>query len=139
MFKAFLSSDGTQQIQLDNVRIEYSVSGGIGYFLTGTFESSTFDTGAASPVYNYVDWTTDEPVGTRIEWQLRTADIEANLLAAVWVGPDGTSGTFYTSPGELIELDPGASGTQWIQYKAYFYSDSTNTPILKDVTLDYEP
>jgi len=138
MFKAFLSSDGTQQVRLDNVSISYLISGSVGYYLIGIFESSTFDTGAASPIYNYIDWTTDEPAGTSIEWQLRTADTEANLLAAMWVGSDGTGGTYYTTPGELIELDPGAAGAQWIQYRAYLYSDSTSTPILKDITLDYE-
>ena len=139
MFNAFFSSDGTQQVMLDTVLIEYSGPAGLGYFISGTFESSAFDTGAVSPVYNYINWTTDEPAGTRIEWQLRTADTQAGLSSATWVGSDGTSGTYYTTQGELIELDPGASGEQWIQYKAYFYSDSISTPILRDITLDYEP
>ena len=139
MFNAFLSSDGTQLVQLDTVQIGYGSGGGSGYYTDGTFESSTFDTTSADTIYNYIIWTETTPPSTSIEWQLRTASTEGGLGSATWIGPDGTSGTFYTSQGEIIETDPVATGTQWVQYKSYFYSDGTTTPVLQDVTINYEP
>ncbi|MDP2685393.1 MAG: hypothetical protein Q8P20_10275, partial [bacterium] len=138
MFKAFLSSDGTQLVILDNVNIEYSKSGGVGYFMAGDFISQSHDTGSEQTIYNYIDWTADIPVGTQLQWQLRTADSEANLAAATWVGSDGTGSTFYSTPGEIIEVDPLTSGIRWIQYKAYLSGDSISTPIIYDVIIDYE-
>ena len=138
MFKAFLSSDGSQLVQLDTVRIEYIAGGVGGYYTDGTFESSTFDTTAITALYNYIDWTADEPSGARVEFQLRTASTEAGLSSALWVGPDGTGSSFYTVQGEIIETDPTATGTRWIQYRAYFYSDGSDTPVLYDITIDYE-
>jgi len=138
MFKAFLSSDGSQLVQLDTVSISYQILGSVSYFLSGTFDSETFDTGVANPVFNYIDWTADEPSGTRVEFQLRAASTEAGLGSATWVGPDGSGSSFYTSQGEFIETDPGATGVQWIQYRAYLYSDGSSTPVLRDITIDYE-
>ncbi|XOU94294.1 MAG: type IV pilus modification PilV family protein [Candidatus Kerfeldbacteria bacterium] len=138
MFKAFLSSDGTQLVGLNNVMVEYTVIGGTGYFMTGTFESSNYDTGVIDTVYNYIDWSADIPIGTQLQWQIRTADIEVNLITATWVGSDGTGVTFYSTIGEIIEVDPLASGVRWIQCKAYLNGDSVVTPIINDITIDYE-
>ena len=109
------------------------------YASVGTFESSNFNTRSGSSVFNYLDWTVDEPPATDVEFQFRTANSQNNLSSAIWVGPDGTSGSFYTIQGTTVEIDPGASGIRWLQYKAYLSSDGTATPVLKDVTLDHEP
>ena len=73
--------------------------------------------------------------GTSLEWQIRTAATQAGLGLAIWVGPSGDNGSYFAIPGELIH---DSSNGQWIQYKAYLYSDSINTPIISDVTIDYE-
>mgnify|MGYP000277020370 CR=1 FL=1 len=138
MFKAFLVSDGRQQVVLDNVRFEYLIAGGVGYYTFGSFESSSHDTGTVSPVYSYLAWNADTPIATRLEFQIRTANTESGLASAVWSGPDGDSNTRYTTPGQVIITNPGASGIRWIQYKIYFYSNGIDTPILRDVTIDYE-
>ncbi|MFA6099214.1 MAG: prepilin-type N-terminal cleavage/methylation domain-containing protein [Patescibacteria group bacterium] len=139
MFRAFLVSDGTQQIILDNVRASYLISNPTNYAVSGSLESSAFDTGGMATIYNYLSWTADEPAGTGIQFQLRTADTQANLNSATWVGPDGTAASFYTEPNTLIGLDHGATGQRWVQYKAYLSSDGSTTPVLKDITIDYEP
>ncbi len=136
-FKAFLSSDGTQQVSLDNVRVAYLVSGATGYELTGDFISSARDTGVVETVFNYLAWTADEPSGTSLQFQIRSAGTEAALAAAVWVGPDGTTATYYVIPGTTVTADPAASGTRWLQYRALFTSDGSTTPVLQDVTIDY--
>ncbi len=116
----------------------YFVSGGTGYFMSGTFESSNYDTGTINTIYNYINWSVDIPAGTQLQWQIRTSDMEANLTTATWVGSDGTGATFYETPGEIIEVDPLASGLRWIQYKAYLNGNSVVTPTINDITIDYE-
>jgi len=138
LFKAFLVSDGTVQIRLDNIRIKYLMPGGTDYQTNGDFTSNAYDTASEFTIYNYIDFTVDEPAGTDVRWQLRTADTQANLSVATWVGPDGTGATFYDTPGQLIAVDPGRSGVRWIQYKAYLTGDGTSTPIINDITIDYE-
>lgn len=138
MFRAFLSSDGSQLVGLDNVRITYFVAGGVGYFISGDFISSTHDTGSENTIYNYIDWTIGKPANTDVQWQLRTADTQANLASATWVGVDGTGSTYYDTPGQIITTDPSASGISWVQYRAYLTGDSVVTPTIYDITIDYE-
>ncbi len=138
MFKAFLSSNGTQLVSLDNVRVISFVAGGAGYFMSGDFISFAHDTGSENTIYNYIDWTIDKSANTDIQWQLRTADTQANLASATWIGADGTAGTYYDIPGQMITTDPSASGIRWIQYKAYLTGDSVVTPTIYDITIDYE-
>lgn len=109
-----------------------------GYALSGDFISSDFDTQSDDAVQNYLLWTDTVPVGTTLQIQLRTADNQANLSSALWVGPDGTVATYYDVSGLIIANDPAASGTRWVQYKIYFTSDGTTTPVLLDITIDYE-
>lgn len=139
LFRAFLVSDGTQYVVLDRVRVSYETSGGGGYATLGTFVSSALDTSTTDPVYNYLTWTASEPVGAAVQFQVRTADSQTNLSGATWVGPGGLSSAYYTTPGTIIDTDPLASGTRWVQYWAELTSDGTVTPIISDVTIDYEP
>jgi len=108
------------------------------YALLGDFISSDLDTQSDDAVQNYLLWTATLPVGTTLQIQLRTADTQANLSVALCVGPDGTTATFYDTSGQIIANDPAASGTRWVQYKIYFTSDGTTTPVLSDITIDYE-
>jgi hypothetical protein len=53
------------------------------------------------------------------------------------VGSDGTAATTYSTSGASITTDPGASGTQWIEWKAYLTGSGSATPVLEDVTVNY--
>ncbi|MFA5134898.1 MAG: hypothetical protein WC505_03885 [Patescibacteria group bacterium] len=138
-FKAFLRSDGVQQVSLDAVRLAYLVSASSGFSLSGSIVSSAYDTGAVNPVLNYIAWAASEPAGTIVRLQTRTADTEAGLAGAAWVGADGAAGSYYAAPGEVLGADPAATGLRWLQYRAELLSDGVETPILHDVTIDYEP
>jgi len=70
---------------------------------------------------------------------IRTASTEVGLSSATWVGSDGTDLTRYSTSGTGITTDPGASGTQWVQWKAFLSGSGTATPIVLDVTLKYSP
>lgn len=138
LFKSFLSSDGAAQVQLDDVTVSYESQSGGTFELTGTYDSPTYDTTSVIALYNYIEWTITTPPSSSIEFQIRTADTQANLSGATWVGPDGTNGTRYSTSGEEITLDPGALGNRWVQLRAYLTGDGSVTPILEEVTIDYE-
>jgi Tfp pilus assembly protein PilV len=106
-----------------------------GYQTSGDFISSAFDTGSASTVDNYLTWTSTIPVGTILQYQVRTAATEAGLASSTWVGPDGTGATYFMTAGEIIADN---ANTRWIQYRAYFTSTGAATPTLSDITVNYE-
>lgn len=105
------------------------------YARAGSFSSQAYDSGSAFTSWDTIDWT--ESGTGDIEFRIRTADTEVNLGTAIWVGSDGTSGTTYSTSGESITVDTNASGTQWIEYKAYLSGDTSSTPVLEDVTINY--
>lgn len=103
-----------------------------GYQTSGIFESSTFDAGASAGL-NYLNFNVSQPAGTILQFQTAV-----NNDNATWnyVGPDGTSGTFYTSASAF----PFALSTgRYVRYKAIFTSDGSSTPILNDITANYSP
>ncbi len=138
LWKAFLDSDGTQRVSLDDVSITYRIGGGTGHYTSGTYISPAHNTGVTAPLYNYIAWRADLPAQTQVTFQIRTASTQDGLAAATWVGPDGTAATSYTSSGTAITTAPGASGAQWIQYRATLTTNNISAPLINDVTIDYE-
>ena len=113
------------------------------YFGSGFLESSNFDTGEES-IFQTIWWNGQysSEQGTSLKFQIKTADIEANLAGAAWVGSDGTSGTYYETTYSEIVTDPGPppAGTQWIRYKAYLdTTNTTYTPSLEDISISFYP
>lgn len=98
---------------------------------SGTYESDTFDAGSAA-AFNYLAFTISEPAGTNVQFQIAT-----NNDAVTWnfVGPDGTTATFFTGPG-AIHL--GQASGRYVRYKAYL-TGGTSTPVVSDVTVNYSP
>ena len=104
------------------------------YYASGELTSSAYDTGGASDFGN-LSWTAAVPAGTTIKFQVAT-----NNDNATWVfkGPDGTTGTYYTSSGTGIWS--GHDSDRYIKYKAFFSTTYTTvTPILNDVSINYSP
>lgn len=137
-FKAFLVSNGTAQVNLDRVVIGYQKSGYVTY---GEFESSLFDSGSITTNYNYIAWTADLPASTTLKFQVRFRykDIRGKWLYTPWYGPEVTSTSYFENPGETMPDFDFIPSVQQIQYKAIFSSlTGQNTPILKDITIDYE-
>ncbi len=122
----------------NEVVVVQGASGGSDYAANGAFTSAQFDSGSARTVWTSLGWTSSG-TGT-IQLRLRTADTAAHLATARWAGPDGASATAYATPGQSITLDPGATGSRWIQFRAYLTtSDQSATPVLEDVSLYYSP
>lgn len=107
-----------------------------GYFTTGEYVSSTFDTGGLVS-FNRIFWTeTTSPGVTNVEFQIAT-----NTDNATWnfVGPDGTAATRFTNPlGESIPIN--ATSGRYLRYKAYFTTlNNQVTPTIFSVSVNYSP
>lgn len=137
LFRAFLVSDGTNQVQLDEVSIECDYTG---YETSAALTSSAFDMGAASTISS-ITWTEVLPTENEdIQVQLRaTTDSGGspnNGSWTDWYGAEG-SGTYFTEPlGEAVSAD--LNGNQWMQYRVELTGDSSDTPMLEDITVNYE-
>ena len=124
------TSDGTDTPVLDEIRVYFTT-----YYTSGDLTSSAHD----GEDYGNWDWeniyfTINEPSGTDIKFQLRSAATEGGLNLATWYGPTGTT-DYYTTSGTAI--NSVHDGDRWIQYKAYFSGLGTNTPKLSDITITY--
>jgi Tfp pilus assembly protein PilV len=107
-----------------------------GYADNGILESSTFDTGSNQVAYNWINWKGIEPEDTDIRFQLATS----NNVPGPWnfVGPDGTSGTYFTNAsGEFINYNYHLN-QRYIRYKLFLSSQSgLQAPSVGKVTISY--
>jgi PKD repeat protein len=102
------------------------------YFKEGTFESCSYDCGSDATFGN-ISWEYSTLDSAVVRFQVAT-----NNDNSTWgfVGPDGTSSTFYETSGTA--LWSGHSGDRFIKYRAYLMSGSMGfTPELKSVTIFY--
>lgn len=104
------------------------------YLPSATLESSTFDTGTASTTYTTLSWMpTSQSASTSVAFQIAT-----NNDNATWnyLGPDGTSATYYTVPGTTIST--ATANQRYARYKVFLGSTSTSTtPVLSSLNLNY--
>lgn len=71
---------------------------------------------------------------TSVKFQIRTADSDTALDSTLFIGPDGTTQSFYETPSQ--SLSSIHFGDNWMQYKVYLNtSDSTLTPVLQEVSI----
>lgn len=124
------------------------IEGGPGgaFALTGDYESSPFDTGSMT-AFNRFSFTATVPEETTLKFQVagtQPVSGSCNNSTYSFVGPDGTSGTFFTYSPTAIPFDNVIGGydnpAQCFKYKAFL--DTTNilvSPILEDVTVNYSP
>ena len=82
-------------------------------------------------------WSGETPLGTGLEFQVRTAAEQDGLETASWRGPEG-SGSFYSTSGHPLKQIP--EDHSWLQYRVVLVSpDGGNSPILTEVILECEP
>ncbi len=106
--------------------------------IPATLESSTFDTGTSSNFYTFSWAPAGQPVlaGEKsVKFQFAT---NPTSTSTVWsyVGPDGTSGTYFDAPGSAI--NSVSNGNRFARYKAYLSTETaTVTPMVSNVSFAY--
>jgi hypothetical protein len=82
------------------------------------------------PNWSTLSWTGVTPANTSLKFQVAASSSVNGPFS--FVGPDGTSATFYTTSGASIAQ---FNGLRYLQYKAILgTTDGTVTPTLNDVT-----
>jgi prepilin-type N-terminal cleavage/methylation domain-containing protein len=114
--------------------IRLASSGGHTLVNSAYLDSSTFDTGSNGTSYTTLNWqpTSQDPAVT-VKFQVAT-----NNDNATWnfIGPDGTSGTYYTTPGASISS--ANNNNRYVRYRAYFSTtDNTKNPTITSVGVNY--
>lgn len=112
------------------------IEGGPGgrYASSGTYISSVFNPGYATS-YNHLSFTANIPNQTSLTAQ---AAVSVNCIDFNFVGPDGTSNTFYNPIGGAIPVNLSAGSC--FKYKLYLSAtDSSATPVFNDITINYSP
>lgn len=104
------------------------------YVGSGWLISSTFDTGTEETSYTTLNWQpTSQDPSTSIQFQIAT-----NNDNETWdfIGPDGTSGTYYAVSGNTISS--ANNNNRYVRYKVFLSTSDTNgTPVLSSVSLNY--
>lgn len=137
-FERYFSQNGNIDATSDEGELKLTKVGE-NYLTNGSLISSTFDTGSVTN-FHTLDWKPQSQlpqIGENpVKFQIAT-NLELNE-ETVWefVGPDGTSGTYYTNSGETI----GSlhDGDRYLRYKVFLSTEDTDsTPILSDVSFSF--
>ncbi len=112
---------------------------------TGSFTSAPFDA-ANESMFNRFFTTTNVPSQTTLNFQVAVADqVGGSCTNAdyVYIGPDGTNSTFFTSASELPKNSDGSgyeNSGRCMRYKVYMTStDQLQTPTVFDFGVNYSP
>lgn len=145
-------SGGSGQEYFDNETRYYSDNGNIetnnpsgdlklvefsgDYINNGIIESSIFEIGIESN-FGQISWEPiDQATSTgddNIRFQIATNEIVTATTTWDFIGPDGTSATFYESSGQDISNEH--NGDSYLKYKLYLSTDDSNeTPIISNVS-----
>ncbi|HVY67516.1 MAG TPA: carboxypeptidase-like regulatory domain-containing protein, partial [Patescibacteria group bacterium] len=113
--------------------VELKKTGGT-YAASGWLESGSFDTGTSSTNYTILTWQPpSQSASTSLAFQ-----VAANNDDATWnyVGPDGTAGTFFTTPGQ--DMGNSLDNNRYVRYKAYLSTaDGSMTPVLSSLAVNF--
>ena len=97
-----------------------------------TFESTVHDLGQQVN-FDSLSWEAQQPAGTAIAFQFRTANSLSDLEGAPWLGPE-EGVAFYQKQGETI--NPVHDGHRFYQYRVIMTTnDPLQTPILTQVNV----
>jgi|SRR3972149_1588573 len=121
------STSTTWHAQISNIKIER-------YQEFGTAELNYPVWMSNINKYDSVDIVSNIPIGTETFLQLSFSDNGSTW--SDWIGPNGTTSTFFEGIGQKIStpLPLGLTG-YYYKWKLYLQSDGRDTPILYDTTL----
>jgi hypothetical protein len=106
------------------------------FMYSGVLTSSSFDT-VTSPNYQQINWNPSDQPPTTGNPNVRV-QIATNSDGGTWdyTGPDGTSGTYYTTANRNIHTSN--NGNRYIRYKVFLDSAvTTASPNISDISITY--
>ena len=111
------------------------------YVPTGNVTSSIFDMGnEKGAAFNSILWKGTQPSGANVLFQFASSNT-AN--PSNFIGPDGTSATYYQASGPNIVMNLSTryhNNHRYFRYKIYIYPNSSNeSPQVTDVVIGYSP
>ncbi|MEZ6255256.1 MAG: prepilin-type N-terminal cleavage/methylation domain-containing protein [Patescibacteria group bacterium] len=124
---AYMVNNNSNEILI----LEGGTSGGL-YETYGEYTSDRRNANA-TVTWNYIDFIYQEPAGTDFKLQV---GLSTDDVTYTYVGPDGTSATYYEDPGH-IPLN--VNEARYFKIKAFFYGDGTATPVLEYFSVNYLP
>lgn len=135
--------DSTEYLDSDGHIDDVSVPGSISlskifsdYDSTGYLTSSTFDTGGSSNFKQIIWNPVSQPIETGVD--SIKVQIATNNDNTTWdfVGPDGTSSTYYTASNQNI--GSSHNGHRYLRYRIYLSTlDTSFTPTISDISVTY--
>lgn len=135
LYTYVLTRDSNKELQIMKGGPGGGGPDGEGYVPDGEYLSDIYDTASTTSEYYVLSLNADIPQGTTIQIQFRTSN-DPSMSDSTWIGPDGTSNTSYESSG-VFDFPTSFVG-RYIQYKVSFTSDTVNTPLLKEIIINYE-
>ncbi len=133
----FFTDDGNVDVLATPGDMTLRQTGGY-YASTGWLESSTFDLGLDATYQNLIWEPLSQPPeagSDAVQFHIATAS-STSPISWDYVGPDGTSGTYYTTTNGIIA---GVhDGDRYMRYKAYLSTASTTyTPTISNISFTY--
>ena len=130
----YYSSDGFVDVSVPG-QMTLKKTGSV-YSNDGMLTSSVFNTGTSSNFYQFSIQSETQPVGTNVGVQIATSDTDTESTSWIFLGPDGTADTYYTSTSTNIWS--GNNGRKYIRYKIFLHTDDTSvTPTISDIAFTY--
>lgn len=134
----YKSSDGNINTTSSPGNLRLAQTSGV-YATSGWLESSTFDL-ATTTDFGALNWqpaTQAANLGTNpVRFQVATNDTLSATTTWTYVGPDGTSASYYTISGTPFNTEH--DGARYIRYKVFLSRSTANaTPIVSDVAFSY--
>jgi len=125
-----INGDGNPDILFSDYLADKIVWLDLNAYVNGILESSCLYL-QNDPGWGSIDWTTEEPQGTSVAFQVRSCDSPDSTVMGAW------SDTLF-SPGTLAGILN--EGDSFFQYRALLQtSDASVTPVLHDVTVSWDP
>ncbi len=104
------------------------------YAASGWLESSTYDTGTSASNFTTITWQpTSQDAAAALKFQIASNNDNATWL---YLGPDGTSSTYYTVSGTSISS--AHDNNRYVRYKAFLSTtNNKKTPVLTSISINY--
>lgn len=134
----FYSSDGN--IEINSPAGELKLLNSLGsYVASGEAVSSIFDTGTSSNWSKVDILPADQPLvsgANAVRFQIATAPDNTATTTWKFLGPDATSGSFYTIANNNI--NPIHNGNRYMRYKIFLSTlNSASTPNISDFAVSF--